>query len=157
MVLQQYLAFGGARFVKVFIAVLIVFLLSYGLGQKLKQRNVVSDKSIVNVSNCNLRNSECSIRKNDQNYVIKILGEPSALQPFIVYIEVNSEQPDSVFIEFEMKGMDMGHNVYSLSKKDTVWKASVILPVCSLGRNDWMLRVNMKYDDMLMVSEFKIL
>ena len=53
-----------------------------------------------------------------------------------------------------MPGMDMGFNTHQLQRVDDVWQAQVVLPVCTLSRNDWHLSVVLKTEAADYQSEF---
>jgi len=131
----------------------IVFLGSYLIGSLLK--NNKQAEFIVHNSTCDLLVEKCRIQNKGIEYEIAFDGVPSPLTPFNVRFTAFSSQPSNVKIEFEMEGMDMGSNFYSLENKVDYWDANVLLPVCSLGRNDWILRVSVLYDEKTYLSEFK--
>jgi hypothetical protein len=51
--------------------------------------------------------------------------------------------------------MDMGVNVFTLMPKTArQWQAQAVLPVCSLGRNDWVVRLHVMYQGEHHVADF---
>lgn len=42
-------------------------------------------------------------------------------------------------VSFTMPGMNMGHNVYRLTREGDEWRAQVTLPACLSGRRDWVM------------------
>jgi len=73
---------------------------------------------------------------------------PSALTPFDVEVITQGFEAVEVGITFIMKGMDMGVNAFNLDQQSMdSWQARVILPVCSLGRNDWIAEIRFLYRD----------
>lgn len=130
---------------------IIVFVLAYLFGLFLKQREIQSENLdfITTVkSQCNPSLNVCSATVFDQNISFYFKQQPIPLKPFQVEAELNSLQPDEVYIIFEMEGMEMGFNKYQLNNaKNSVWKGIVVLPVCSLGRNDWVVNLYIKVKD----------
>jgi len=133
----------------------VVLLLTYGAGYWLKKQNSRSIKQSVNFSNCDPSNDVCQIKTDDVTYSVKFNSPPSALVPFEVDIEVFDNFPQSIAIVFDMDGMDMGFNEYVLVKNANTWRAKVILPICSLGKKQWILRVKLKYDNEENITHFK--
>jgi len=134
------------------IVLAIVFLGSYLIGSLLEKNK--QTEAIVHKSTCDLLIEKCRISNKGIEYEIAFDGEPSPLTLFNVRFTAFSPQPSNVKIEFEMEGMDMGSNFYLLENKGDYWDANVLLPVCSLGRNDWILRVSVLYDEKTYLSEF---
>ncbi len=111
------------------------------------------------LSSCDLLKSECEFRQLDNNFKIQFTGRPSPLVPFIVQLKADTEQPDAVKISFEMEAMDMGYAVYQMRYEPLteVWRANVILPICSTGRIDWRLNVHLKSAGEWRINEFRFL
>jgi len=131
----------------------IVFLGSYLIGALLENNR--QTEVIVYKSTCDLLIEKCRVINKGVEYEITFDGVPSPLTLFNVRFTALSPQPSNIKIEFEMEGMDMGSNFYLLENQGGYWDANVLLPVCSLGRNDWVLRVSVLYDEKTYLSEFK--
>lgn len=129
---------------KAIILIFIVFVFSYGLGQWLGQTSgdALVTSSLHN-SLCDPTTTECVVKSQAGGFRLSFEGEPSPLTPFNVKIKVDGVEPERIEIEFDMEEMDMGYNVYQLEKLQADWSGRVILPVCSLGRNVWNLRVKL--------------
>jgi len=123
-------------------------LLAYSIGQLLSKKNT-RDKfdHAIKYSECDPTENICEINNSHGSYFLQFSGQPSALVPFEVMLhpDVDSKQPDSVEVYFDMPEMDMGYNQYSLSQNRNSWQAKVILPICSLGKNDWDLKVRLQF------------
>jgi len=128
-----------------FVFLIIVFLGSYFFGSLLESDKQI--KSVVTTSDCNLLDGNCHIVDKGIEYEVSFHGVPSPLTAFEVHFTALKSQPSNVEIKFEMEEMDMGNNFYSLENKGKYWAAQVLLPVCSLGRNDWVLYVNAGYSE----------
>jgi len=118
---------------------MFVMLVSYAIGNWFLRENNTLLSSYV--SDCDLLKTECFVKQQGIEYKIKFLQSPSALKPFDVELTPVHLSAKNIDIEFSMQDMDMGFNRYSLKKLSGSWQARVVLPVCSLGRNDWKLDV----------------
>lgn len=131
----------------------LVFLGSYSLGLLLeadKQPEILAYKST-----CDLLNGSCHVNDSGIQYEITFVGAPSPLTPFVIRLTSLNTQVSSVEARFEMEGMYMGNNHYILKNNGDSWSAKVLLPVCSLGRSDWILQVKILYNDQVHSTEFR--
>lgn len=141
----------------VFIFILVIAF-TYGAGQWLSQHDVeqVSVRPLINISSCDPAKQVCKFDNKELSYDLQFKGGPSGLVPFVVLINMyDNTQPDSIELSFDMDGMDMGYNLHNLVKNKNIWQAKVILPVCSLGRNDWLLNVKMKFENKIVITKFE--
>ena len=137
----------------IFILVLgLTFAFGQWLGTKTNSNSIVKT---LNVSSCDPTKNTCEIEYNKTIFILEFKGTASGLVPFEVLVKSNNTQPDSIELSFDMQGMDMGYNVYNLKKNRAGWSAVVILPVCSLGRSDWLMRVKLLFENESYVTEFK--
>lgn len=134
---------------------MVVLFVSYATGNWF-----ISDKNNVisaYTSDCDLLQMECVIKQSGIEYKIRFLQPPSALKPFDVVLTPVQLSAKNIDIEFSMQNMDMGFNRYSLNKISDKWQARVILPVCSLGRNDWQLIVLIDDGDEVYQTKFSFM
>lgn len=137
----------------IFISVLVLtFALGQWLGPKTKSGSI---EQALNVSSCDPTINVCEIKFKKTIFILEFKGSPSGLVPFDILVKSNNIQPDSIELSFDMQGMDMGYNAYNLKNSNAGWLAKVILPVCSLGRNDWLMRVKLLFENESHVTEFK--
>jgi hypothetical protein len=139
-----------------FILVLLTLLLSYLAGSWLQRKPQVVQTDIIH-SDCDLVLSTCEIEQQGIHYRVEFSQIPSALKPFKVKLRVLHPvdwQPQVVSVRFSMPGMDMGFNTHQLQLVEDAWQAQVVLPVCSLSRNDWHLSVVLQTDTTDYQSEF---
>jgi len=138
------------------VVVLLSLLLSYLAGSWLQYRPPAIRTNLVD-SDCDLLASACEVKQQGKHYRVEFSQTPSALTPFQVRLKVLQPadwQPQAVSVSFSMPGMDMGFNTHQLQRVDGVWQAQVVLPVCSLSRNDWHLSVVLQTDAAQYQSEF---
>lgn len=141
------------------ILVLLTLLLSYLAGSWLQRKPQVAQTDITH-SDCDLVAYACEIEQQGIRYRVEFSQTPSALTPFKVKLRVLQPadwQPKAVSVSFSMPGMDMGFNTHQLQQVDDAWQAQVVLPVCSLSRNDWHLSVVLQTDAAHYQSEFVFL
>ena len=93
---------------------------------------------------------DCDLKGDGCTVVIDELGAfrvtlPEAVVPlekFVFKVEPQDEAARSagaIRVDFEMVGMDMGINAYRLERlADGTYHATIILPVCTTDRSDWM-------------------
>jgi hypothetical protein len=63
---------------------------------------------------------------------------PKSMKPFRLRVEVANAR--EVHAGFAMRGMQMGLNRYRLlAGAPGVWQAEITLPVCTNGRGDWIM------------------
>jgi hypothetical protein len=90
---------------------------------------------------------------DDVAVLVRFKGKVSALKPFRVEVRVRGRLAPEIremSLGFTMKGMDMGVNRYRLKRrKDQVWVADVVLPVCTERRNDWHASLDMPLDSVI--------
>jgi len=122
---------------------LLVLLASYFAGQQLRPGGFSNKEEIYISSNCDPSISVCKVNAGPYNYRIKFAEQPSALKSFKVQLKIKDPQPQAVLLVFDMQGMDMGYSEFPMRYGSALWQARVILPVCSLGRNDWRLKVKL--------------
>lgn len=80
----------------------------------------------------------CRFELDGQIVALQFSESPRAMKPFV--IEVGAPKAVSVEADFAMPGMEMVPNRYHLGRKhDGYWHATVVLPVCISGREDWVL------------------
>lgn len=124
-----------------YIFILLAFVLSYWLGQQLGQESYRSTSQSVKemtFSDCSPVENVCHAFIENIRIDVQFKQTPSALEPFEVEVKTIGFQAEEIFIDFNMVGMDMGFNKHRLnSNTRDSWLARVVLPVCSLGRNDW--------------------
>jgi len=142
---------------KITLVFVLVLGLTFFLGQWLgSEKKTSSIKEISSISSCDPTKKSCEIEYKKTLFILEFKGSPSGLVPFGVSVKSKSTQPDFIELSFDMQGMDMGHNVYNLKKNDTDdWSAKVILPVCSLARNDWLVNVKLVFEDESLSTEFR--
>ncbi len=137
-----------------------LFLLAFTLGWLLQQQTGTEEETAITLnSNCDVSEAACQIDHAGLSYRIYFSGKPSPLKPFKVVLESQRVLSELPLISFEMQGMDMGFNQYPLravDRSDThEYAARVILPVCSLGRNDWSMKVYVKDQQQAVSTQFQ--
>ncbi len=82
----------------------------------------------------------CAAIGEGRQVEIGVEGRLRLLEPFVLWARV--QDADKVQASFDMEGMDMGFNLYTLRPDPSgTWRTKVTLPVCITGRNDWLLHL----------------
>ncbi|MBY0346545.1 MAG: hypothetical protein K2P98_06785 [Neisseriaceae bacterium] len=128
---------------------LILFGIKFLVVDGKTQTEPVGHHATSSTSNCVLSQKPCSLEGLGQ------LSTPSDLvveQPFEVYFSPAQQSDVAPELAFNMKAMNMGHNHYTMVKKDGLWKAIVTLPRCASGHTQWIMTVkdNQKTADMIL-------
>jgi hypothetical protein len=140
---------------KTMLVFILILLFSYMLGQWLSDKNKNENLQSIQYSNCDLTKQSCQFKGESGKYFLKFSRMPSALIPFDVLITTEELNPQTIELTFEMNDMNMGFNTHYLTEDNGSWNGRVILPVCSLGRNDWVLSVKMQFEKITSVTVFK--
>ncbi len=121
----------------------IILLLSAVLIVNYFLRQDVDDAVIrVEYSECRLGDENCKIIVAGHRLELFIEGEVKALKPFVVHIVDKDNVIEQAKVRFEMKAMDMGLNQYVFKKHDDGWQANVVIPICTTGRRDWLVELD---------------
>lgn len=138
------------------ILVLLVLPLAWLAGtwlQKNQQESNPLPVSRLNFSDCIPWEQPCSVTHKGYHVVLHFVHQPDALKPFDIFLTADGIDLQQANINFEMTGMDMGFNQFQFVRDGKKWKASAVLPVCSLGRSDWLARLQIVTEDSVYESE----
>jgi hypothetical protein len=99
---------------------------------------------------CNPLGRSCAAR--DATMVVS-LALPDAikpLSPFPVQVHLAGKRAASVekvAVSFTMQDMNMGFNRFELHRREgEIWQGEALLPICSMGRRDWRVTVEIAGD-----------
>lgn len=82
----------------------------------------------------------CRVQTPRRPVELRVQGALKTLSPFTLSVRAPGAQ--RVTAHFDMEGMDMGFNLYTLRPApDGVFQARVTLPVCVTGRRDWQMHL----------------
>ncbi|MGD9889250.1 MAG: hypothetical protein AB7S56_08315 [Halothiobacillaceae bacterium] len=88
----------------------------------------------------------CGVANGARGLTLKMIGDVRPLRPFELRLSLPQEvRGDAIeaSVNFIMVGMDMGINRFALLKQaDGDFVGKVILPVCSIGRSDWVAQLS---------------
>ena len=134
-----------------------VFIGSYFLGKIIntEPQNDPNLKIEKIKSICDPTQKICEVSLSGSLVLYQILGKPSALKKFKVELDAFELPIKNIRVNFLMPGMDMGMNHYSLENKNgSIWTREVILPVCTLSRNDWVNQLEIEHEGQNWIIEF---
>ncbi|MGV6818539.1 MAG: hypothetical protein ACWA44_14895 [Thiotrichales bacterium] len=101
------------------------------------QQSAAVEAEVEVPDECDFAPGSCQIMVQGHQVTIAVADRITPLKPAEVTVTASDLIP--VRVDFEMIGMDMGDNHFSFTRSgENSWKAEVILPVCSMGRNDWL-------------------
>lgn len=99
---------------------------------------------------CDSAIARCQIQAKGVTGSLTLGPDVRPLSPFPVHFAVEGAgeiDPQSVVVDFQMEGMDMGMNRYRLqSLSSSTWKGTATLPVCTTSRMDWKAVVEFSMD-----------
>jgi len=111
---------------------------------------------LVTQKDCDLVQTGCMSIGDDVGVLLQFQSSPSALKAFGAEITIKqlATQPDEVKLSFVMQGMEMGVQAFALQYKNTSgkWEGEVILPICTSGRSDWQVIVEITQGDRIYSS-----
>ena len=91
-------------------------------------------------SGCDAALTTCVVNDGELTVSLRMGPGVKPLQPFPLTLVISGGEIEeqSVVVDFQMQGMDMGINRYRLQPKLDSWGGTVTLPVCSVSRMDWL-------------------
>ena len=134
------------------IIVISFFVLTYLAGQYLGGFESRSESVVqLRLPDCSPAKTTCGVVFDEGEITVHFHQPPSALTPFDVEVVTQGFDAEKVSVAFIMNAMDMGVNAFNLNQQSAgVWQAKVILPICSLGRSDWIAEIRIKHEDRLL-------
>ncbi len=104
--------------------------------------------SIAVAPSCEIKGAGCSVSVGDLGGAF--IQAPAVIKPlekFMLSVVPQGallKNLGAVSVDFQMVGMDMGINQYPLTRlADGAYQQTVILPVCTTTRTDWVALVSM--------------
>jgi hypothetical protein len=95
---------------------------------------------------CNPLGATCVAGNEAFTIALELADLTKPLTFFPVRVHLTGTQiPEvkKVMISFSMLNMDMGFNRFDLRQQaETAWEGQALLPVCSMGRRDWRVTVD---------------
>ena len=141
-----------ANWINITLGLLVILGAIAGLYLKQKTETVVSEITVIETpGDCDPVVQVCSAGNDLIKLELHFPEQPVYLAPFPLQVSIAGNattEVDSVIVDFQMSGMDMGINKTVLSKvtqadrqEQQVWSGKMILPVCVAGRADWQALV----------------
>lgn len=103
--------------------------------------NEPARKLLGTASGCDAATNACEISAGEIRLSLALGPNVKPLVDFPVRLMIQGGEvaEQSVIVDFQMKGMDMGMNRYRLqSSSPSVWQGHATLPVCTASRMDWL-------------------
>jgi len=109
------------------------------------------------IQTCNQVRVPCKVLIENNEISVYFPDGTDSLVPFVVEVITDYSDVDQVNIKFFMSDMDMGINDFLLDNVSKYkWAGKVILPVCSLSRNDWITEIRLKIRNEVLRVNFKL-
>lgn len=91
-------------------------------------------------TDCDVALSRCQLEIDGLQVSLTLEKGLAALKPFTITAEIQGgEGIAKVIMDFQMVGMEMGPNRYSLIAVDGAqWRGTATLPVCATSRTEWL-------------------
>lgn len=109
---------------------------------------------------CNPVGATCLAGNEAFNIALELADPTKPLTFFPVRVHLTGTQApevEKVMISFTMLNMDMGFNRFDLRRQaETAWEGQALLPVCTMGRRDWRVTVDV-ISEPPYVGEFHLL
>ncbi len=85
----------------------------------------------------------CSVQQAEYQLRLALPADLRTLTPQVVHLAVTGLAPERLEAQFLMQGMEMNlpPTSFQPTRMPGLWQATVILPICSLGRSDWQMQV----------------
>ncbi len=112
----------------------LLFLFIGGCTQS-EQAEVVQVEAVA----CDAAASTCQVEVDGKAVSLSLQPGLVPLKPFAISATIeDSGEIGQVLLDFQMVGMEMGPNRYSLLLQEGQWQGSATLPVCTASRGDWV-------------------
>lgn len=107
----------------------------------------VSYPMSISSAACATTREACIARHEKLGQLSLRFPEPAVyLSPFVAAVEIEPAAAtiNSVVLDLEMQGMNMGVNRFALQREAAQpgrWSGKLLLPLCVSGRSDWLVNV----------------
>lgn len=117
---------------------------------------------LVNDRQCDITATDCNSAGEGIQLKLAFKGHPGALQAFPAQIAIDGlthPEKAEVWLVFTMKGMDMGEQKQKLGYdiQSGHWLGNVILPLCTSGRSDWHVKVEVMVPKKIYLAEYEFM
>lgn len=128
-----------------------------GLFQK--KLDVYEQISLLSKSGCDVTRTPCPAFDGNISILLTLGDMPVGLKSFPVDVLIeglNQYEVKKVIVSFAMKNMFMGKQQKTLKWNAAVkkWQGMAILPICSTGRRDWYVTVEVIVDGIIYLAGY---
>lgn len=107
-------------------------------------RHTQFDNVQVIKTKCRIDLAPCELTDEANTFKVTVQGEIKPLKKFSVKLTDKNGLLETANVKLSMKDMDMGKNIFSFEKvQQDLWNADVIIPVCTTGRRDWEMELEL--------------
>jgi len=116
--------------------------------------------SLITNTNCNIIKTICKGYAEELSIGLKFGDMPSGLKAFPITVTIANDTKKNiktVLVNFTMKNMSMGNHYRTLKKNNETgeWEGQVILPICSTGRRDWRVTIDVVSESVIFSAEYE--
>ena len=147
-----------------FVVVAVAFLYGLYLQTVKKTDTKITGQMVLPVitfpdTDCRSNLAMCTVSLDDRQIQFLLPNKAFYLQMFPVEVFLtgfDKKKVESVSVQFEMPGMDMGFNQIQLSVHKQAWYGKTILPLCASGLSDWNATVDVKSEEKIYRATFAL-
>ena len=133
------------------VVLFIIFVMALIIIYALNNKKEADLRQVIHISldKCQSQLTGCVVKLNEFNIKLYFDKNIYYLKHFMISAiseSTTNSKIESVYVDFKMKGMDLGINRFRLANSSSssdkqVWKGKAILPICVTGRVDWISEV----------------
>ena len=144
----------------ILVAVLAFFIqLTGGRFYGKDKRPVYQEILLKPAAGCDIAKQPCTARSDQVAVTLAFAEQPSGLKVFPVQVSARGlKHPETarLTLVFTMSGMDMGQvkQVLKWNQQKQQWQGQSILPICSTGRRDWNVRLELISKEVIYLADF---
>ena len=124
------------------VVVTAAFLIGLLYRDEMQPPGRTESETLPVASDCDPQRKPCLAGGASQGLTLSFPESARLMQPFPIEVQFHGMTGSSVTVDFQMRGMDMGVNRLRLEPAGAgLWRGTVVLPICSTGRADWLALV----------------
>ncbi len=131
------------------VTTILLVKLYWPLADNIKKSDIIIP--LTSVNKCYLPDARCLFSAGDKKVEIRFSGNVQTMKTFKLLARLSgyNSEVEEVVVDFSMQSMQMGANYFRLVKNSKTgipgdWQTSVLLPVCTSRRTDWLMNFTVK-------------
>ena len=124
------------------VVVTAAFLIGLLYRDEMQPPGRTESETLPVAGDCDPQRGPCLAGDASQGLTLSLPESARLMQPFPIQVQFHGMTASSVTVDFQMRGMEMGVNRLRLEPAGAgLWRGTVILPICTTGRADWLALV----------------